>query len=216
MSNYKFAKMNLNNRITSIVSKSRTVFLIILLVFISVSIISGQNANEELPSSEQKTKEGVPPLRDRLFFGGYLGLQFGTITNIQISPMIGLWLLPRLAVAAGPNYQYFKDQYSSTNIYGVKGYMQFVVIKNINSFLPVGANTGIFLHLEDELLSLESSYWKNPSETGRFSINTLLAGGGISQQIGRRSSLNFMVLWALDDSGYGVYSNPEIRLSFSF
>jgi hypothetical protein len=66
------------------------------------------------------------------------------------------------------------------------------------------------------LLSLESSFWKDPLATDRFYINTVLAGGGISQQIGRRSSLNIIVLWALNDSGYGVYNNPEIRVSFNF
>ncbi len=80
----------------------------------------------------------------------------------------------------------------------------------------MGSNTGIFLHIEDEILSLESSFWKDPLANGRFYLNTILAGAGISQQIGRRASLNFIVLWALNDSQYSVYSNPEIRVSFIF
>jgi hypothetical protein len=164
----------------------------------------------------QKSKEEPPPLRERLFFGGNLGLQFGTITDIQVSPVIGLWVLPRLAVAAGPDYRYFKYHDIQTNIYGGKVYTQFVIVQDLNSFIPLGVHTGIFLHLEDELLSLESSYWKNTNSTGRFYINTVLAGAGLSQEIGRRSSLNFMLLWALNDSGYEIYSNPEIRVSFSF
>lgn len=166
--------------------------------------------------SGQKSREEPPPFRERLFFGGNFGLQFGTITDIQVSPVVGLWVLPRLAVAVGPDYRFYKYRYERTNIYGGKGYVQFVVIKDINSFLPIGSNTGIFLHIEDELLSLESAFWKDPLLSGRFYINTVLAGGGISQQMGRRSSLNIMVLWALNDSGYGVYSNPEIRVSFNF
>jgi hypothetical protein len=121
-----------------------------------------------------------------------------------------------VAVAVGPDYRYVKIPYYHTNIFGGKGYVQFVLIKNLNSVIPMGSNTGIFLHIEDELLSLESSFWKDNTPSGRFFINTVLAGGGISQQIGRRSSLNFMVLWALNDSGYAVYSNPEIRVSFNF
>lgn len=167
--------------------------------------------------SAQKTREVPPPLRERLFVGGNMGLQFGTITDIQVSPVVGLWVLPRLAVAIGPDYRFYKDRYDRTNIYGAKGYLQFVVIKDINKFLPVGTNTGIFFHIEDEALSLESSFWKNPPVfSERFYINTVLAGGGISQQMGRRSSLDIMVLWALNDSGYGVYNNPEIRISFVF
>ncbi len=54
----------------------------------------------------QRTKGEVPPLKERLFYGGSLGLQFGTVTDIDISPIIGLWLLPRLNIAAGPKYRY--------------------------------------------------------------------------------------------------------------
>ncbi len=185
---------------------SQKIIFIVLFLFTSISIISGQKSREE-----------PPPLRERLFFGGNFGLQFGTITDIQVSPVVGLWVLPRMAVALGPDYRYYKYRYEQTNIYGVKGYLQFVVIQNLNTFIPLGVNTGIFLHFEDELLSLESSFWKLPPyASDRFYLNTVLAGAGISQQIGRRSSLNFMFLWALNDSGYGVYNNPEVRVSFNF
>jgi hypothetical protein len=167
--------------------------------------------------SGQKAREETPPLRERLFFGGNFGLQFGTYTDIQVAPIAGLWVLPRLAVAVGPDYRYYKYIDTRTSIYGGKAYMQFVVVQNLNSIIPLGVNMGIFLHLEDEILSMESSFWKNPPYTSkRFTINTVLAGAGISQQIGRRSSLDFMVLWALNDSGYEIYGNPEVRVSFSF
>ena len=168
-------------------------------------------------SYSQQVSNEVPPLRERMFFGGNFWLSFGTITDIQIAPVVGLWVLPRVAVAVGPNFRYYKDQYDETNIYGIKGYLQYVLLKDLNNLVPLGVHTGIFFHLEDEVLNLESSFWQyDPVETERFTINTLLIGGGISQQLGRRSAMNFMVLWALNDSGYGVYSNPEIRISFNF
>lgn len=182
-----------------------SLFLVLMLIG-SFSVISGQRPVEE-----------KPPLRERLFFGGNFGLQFGTLTDIQVSPVVGLWVLPRLAVAVGPDYRFYKYRTEKTNIIGGKGYVQFVVIKDITSVIPMGSNTSILLHLEDELLSLESAFWKNPPVfSNRFYINTLLAGGGLSQQIGRRSSMNIMVLWALNDSGYDIYSTPEVRVSFNF
>lgn len=205
MLRYKFGNMILNYTGSLFRRQSRNTFFTILLLFASVSIISGQ-----------KRKEEPPPFRERLFFGGNFGLQLGTITDIQVSPVIGLWILPRLAVAVGPNYRFYKYYHERTNIYGGKGYLQFVVIKDINSIIPVGVHIGVFLHFEDELLSLQSSFWNAPVTSERFYINTILAGGGISQQIGRRSSLNIMVLWALNESVYDVYSNPEIRVSFNF
>ena len=168
--------------------------------------------------SAQKVREQAPPIRERLFFGGYFGLQFGSITDIQVSPLVGLWLLPRVTVAAGPYYRYYKDYYSETSMYGLKAYSQFYFIRDLNSIIPLGVHTGLFLHLEDELLSLESAFWK-PQYTGeeeRFFLNSVLAGGGISQQIGARSSINFMILWSLSNSIYEIYGNPELRISFNF
>lgn len=180
--------------------------LIILLLFGLIPEIFGQSTREE-----------SPPIRERLFFGGSFGLQFGTITDIEVSPVAGFWLLPRLSIATGPNFRYYKFLDDETNIYGGKGYLQFVIVQNISNIIPIVGNIGIFLHLENELLSLESSFWKNPPYVSeRFYINTVLAGPGISQQIGRRSSMNFAVLWALNDAKYSVYSNPEIRIMFHF
>ncbi|OFY65089.1 MAG: hypothetical protein A2V64_04215 [Bacteroidetes bacterium RBG_13_43_22] len=165
----------------------------------------------------QRVGSEPPPLKERLFYGGSFGLQIGTITDIEISPIIGLWVLPRLNVAAGPNYRFYKDPAGRTDIYGGKGYTEFVLIKDINSIVPLGINMGIFFHFEDEFLSLDSEFWNISTATSeRYNINTLLAGAGLSQPIGRRSSLNMMVLWALNESEYNIYSTPEFRVSFTF
>jgi hypothetical protein len=171
----------------------------------SFTIIYGQNKKEE-----------KPPLRERIFFGGGFGLQFGTITDIEVSPVIGLWVLPRVAIAGGPSYRFYKDPFFLTSIYGGNAYAQFMIVRDINNFIPIGLHTGIFAQLEDELLSLESSVWAPGNTSKRFAANTVLAGGGISQMLGARASLNLAFLWPLNNSTFGLYSNPEIRLSFNF
>jgi hypothetical protein len=168
-------------------------------------------------SFSQNPRQEIPPLRERIFFGGSFGMQFGTLTNIQVAPVMGLWVLPRLSIAAGPNFTYYKYYDDETTMYGGKFYTQFVLLQDLNNVIPVGLHMGIFLHLEDEILNLESAYWQTPPYSSeRFTVNTLLFGGGISQQLGRRSFMNFMVLWALQDTGYAIYDNPEIRISFNF
>ena len=179
--------------------------LTVFILFGSISIVSGQNQREQ-----------IPPLRERMFFGGSLGLQFGTYTNIHINPLVGLWVRPRIAIAAGPNYTYYKDPYYETSMYGGNAYVQFVPVKDINNAIPIGLHMGIFLHLEDEMLSLESNVWDPHNPNERFTVNTLLGGFGISQQLGSRSALNLIFLWTLADSGYALYSNPIMRISFSF
>jgi len=165
----------------------------------------------------QKRREEPPPLRERIFFGGSFGLQFGTYTSIEINPVIGIWLLPRLSVAAGPGYEYIKYQNISTSIYSARGYLQFAVLKDIDKFIPLGAHSSIIFHAEDELLNLDAVSWGNVnSSEARFYVNSLLLGGGLSQQIGRKGAFTILVLWVVTDSGYDIYNNPEIRIGFTF
>jgi hypothetical protein len=189
-----------------LIKVNKRICLLLILLFITISGIFGQQVKKE-----------TPPLKERLFYGGSFGLQFGTVTDIEFSPIIGIWLLPRIAVAAGPDFRYFKDPFDHTTIYGGKTYGEIVFLQDLNNIIPLGVHLGLFFHGEYEFLSLESSFFKSPPyDSERFITNTFLAGGGIRQQIGRRSSLNLTFLWALNDSGYGIYGNPEIRVSFIF
>ncbi|MDX9946251.1 MAG: hypothetical protein RBS38_02720 [Bacteroidales bacterium] len=170
-----------------------------------------------VPAAGQTTRPETPPLKDRLFYGGNLNLQFGTYTDIQVSPVIGLWVLPRVGVAIGPDFQYYKLGPTHTFIYGGKTYLEYLFLQDLDNVIPLGMHVGLFLHAEYELLSLESSFFKDPPyDSDRFLAGTALFGGGIRQQLGERSSLNMTFLWTLDSDAYGIYGNPEIRISFMF
>ncbi|HCI55538.1 MAG TPA: hypothetical protein PLN06_03405 [Bacteroidales bacterium] len=167
----------------------------------------------------QKEKDERPPIKERIFFGGYFSLQIGTYTDIELSPVIGLWVFPRLAVAVGPSFRYYKFLDEKTDIFGLNTYAQFVFLRDFDKIIPMGIHTSLFLHIEEEILSLESEFWRrNLTEphSHRFYEYATLAGGGISQQIGARSSVNIIFLWSVTDSEYSLYSNPEIRISFIF
>lgn len=186
--------------------------------FIKVVLLSLFLGLFTLTTTGQSVKQSAPPIKERLFFGGNFGLQFGSVTDIEVSPVVGFWVLPRVAVAAGPDYRYYSFFKNNTHIYGGKAYIELTLLRNINSVIPIGANTDIIGHIEDQVLSLETAFFRDPPHSSeRFSHNTVLAGGGLSQQIGKRSSLNIVVLWALnEDEDLGLYSNPEFRLSFLF
>jgi len=199
--------------------KKYSFFHRLTIIFLAMSIFCFITTDEIY--SQERAKNNNPPVKERLFFGGNFGLQFGSVTDIDISPVIGIWLLPRLNVAAGPKYRYYKDPYSGgTGIFGGRTYTEFVVLQDLNNIIPLGLNFGFFLHAEYEILSLESSFWKYYSEPGRIVRNTGLAGIGMSQPIGRRSSLNIMILWTLNDAFsdlmYDLYGSPEVRFSVIF
>ncbi len=186
----------------------KAVFFSLIIILLSCNMVVGQ-----------KTEKNVPTLKERLFWGGSFSLQLGTFTDIEIAPVGGIWILPRFAIAAGPSYRFYKLHDIKTDIYGIRYYTQMVLLRNIDKIVPIGLNTSIFIHAEFESLSLETAFWKGylPNHSPkRFTEDTFLGGGGISQQIGRRASVNFILLWALTDSEYQLYSNPEIRVSFIF
>jgi hypothetical protein len=183
-----------------------------LLIF-SLLVLSLCSAGQESPVKPQQR----PPLRERLLYGGSFGLQFGTITNVEVSPVVGLWVLPRIAIAAGPSFQWYKNPYESTIIYGGRSFLEFYLIQDLNSIIPVGINMGIFAHGEYEGLSIEKAVLTGqPTDQGRVYYDVFLVGGGISQPTGRRSSMNISVLWCLTNEIYDLYSNPVIRIEFYF
>lgn len=168
-------------------------------------------------SAQEPARESAPPVPERIFYGGNFGLQFGTLSDIEIAPVVGFWVLPRIAVAAGPDYRFYKYFKEKTHIYGGKAYIELTLLRNINSVIPIGANTDIILHGEDQLLSLETQFFKLPPyNSKRFNMNTLLAGGGITQWLGKRSAMNLLILWAFENEDYGLYSKPEFRITLVF
>ena len=164
-------------------------------------------------------------LKDRLFFGGNFGLQLGTVTNIEVSPIIGYKVTPRLSGGIGIRYEYYKDSRNipgyipfETNILGGSLFSRYILIQNIEEVIGLGLNASILVQAEYELLSLEKQYFEVPStlDDGRFPLHSVLFGGGLYQPVGRRSGLVLMVLWNLNQTASSPYSNPIIRLGFNF
>jgi len=143
------------------------------------------------------------PFRDRLFFGGGLGLQFGDITIIDVSPLVGVNITDALRGGIGFTYWYFEDSRPgiefNTTILGGRSFAQHDIYENI------------FAHLELELLNGEFAL---QSETR--TITSIFIGGGYRAMIGERSFFNALLLYNINDSVYSPYQNPVIRVGFGF
>lgn len=139
---------------------------------------------------------------DKVYFGGGLGLQFGTITLINIAPDIGYKITERYSAGIGIRYMYFADRRFSPpfalNIYGASVFNRFIV------------TDFFFLHAEYEVLN---GPWIVNIPT-RFNIYNVWVGGGLRQAVGN-SSLNIMALWNLNDGPYNPFPNPQIRAGIS-
>jgi hypothetical protein len=151
-----------------------------------------------LPRHKPKT-----PFTDRLFTGGNLGFQFGTVTFAEISPLIGYRFTDKISAGVGVTYQYYhyKDTYYDleTNVYGGRIFGRYLFTNYL------------FAHLEYEYLNLEAFDFQRR----RVDVGSLLAGGGYIQHIGPRSAIVAMILYNFTESAYTPYSNPIIRIGLN-
>ena len=171
-------------------------------------------------------------IRDRLFFGGSFGLMIGTYTDIEISPHVGYYITSRWAAGVGAIYEYYnnrdhfiyvdptmgiiKTERFETHIWGGRLFTNYVIVNNVNDFIPLGLNFRIFVHAEYEALSYEKRFF-DYGATGRQLQNSFLVGGGLRFPTGRRSSLNLTILWNLNSNLNDFYGDgPILRLGFNF
>jgi hypothetical protein len=154
-------------------------------------------------------------IQNRIFFGGGLGLQFGSVTYIEVSPIVGYRVTEKLSAGAGLRYIYSKynDDYFSnlsrgyeTSIYGWSVFGRYFIIPNL------------FAHAEFEMLNLEVP--TGISSTGEYKldrdwISSTFVGGGYAQPLGGRSAILLSVLWNLTEETYTPYSNPLFRVGIT-
>lgn len=170
--------------------------ILLKIVFLSFFLCSSTGVfSQNLPANEPQPKK---PIRERLFFGGELGLQFGTITFINISPLIGYKITERLSAGLGPKYLYYRDKFFaySTSMYGGRVFVRYNI------------TPAIFAHAEYEVLNLET-YFKR-----RENVESIFVGGGFRQRIGQKSFMALTALWNINESVYSPYVNPIIRMEF--
>jgi len=140
-----------------------------------------------------------------MFFGGGLGMSFGTESIITINPQVGYRITDKLSSGVGFSYNYYSYNRApsfSTNIYGGNLFASYIVFDNF------------FLHTEYEMLSVESKYMMYQPVSSRTNIESFFVGGGYKYPLGKRAYLNIMVLWNLIESKYSLYPNPLLRMNF--
>jgi hypothetical protein len=140
--------------------------------------------------------------RDRVFVGGNVGFQFGTVTFAEVSPLIGYRFTDKISAGIGATYQYYRYKDPTyqleTNVYGGRVFGRYFFTDYL------------FAHAEYEYLNLETY---NFYPTKRLWVESFLVGGGYFQRISdSNSGIYIMLLYNLTESIYTPYSNPIIRI----
>ncbi|MBI1220999.1 MAG: hypothetical protein GC180_00210 [Bacteroidetes bacterium] len=198
--------------------KIRTILLILFFAagFETYSFSPGNHYNLNItPKKVTDNGQGFQFDKENLTYGGYLGLNFGTLTYVNISPLIGYWLTDQLLVGTGLSYIYYRQNYSmgggshqiyQTNLYGGRILSEF-------QFLP-----SVFAHGEIEYLNF-NHYDFLSGDYNRIWFSTPMLGLGYSQPMGNKGSYRIMALFAFksENSNSPYYQSPLVyRIGFLF
>lgn len=161
-------------------------------------------------------------IKDRIFFGGNVGLTFGSVTDIEISPQVGYYITMKWAAGFGIIYEYYKENENfnfETHIYGGTVFTRYFIFPGLSSYFPINDGTSFFIEAEYTGISLEKKYFlynASPDNEGRYFSHNYFLGGGLMQKISEKSGVYIMVLYHLNENEYSPYQNPIIKVGFSF
>ena len=82
----------------------------LLVLFSLIASISFSQKRDEQPNRQSPLVRDKPSLKDRLFFGGNVGLSFGSLTYINVAPTIGYKITEKFGMGLGPTYTYYNDR----------------------------------------------------------------------------------------------------------
>lgn len=118
-------------------------------------------------------------------------MSFGTVTFVNVSPILGYMITQRWSAGIGVLVQYVNDKRFLPALerwdYGGSIFTRYAI------FQP------LFLHAEYEYLNYEFA-------DQRYGYTSVLAGGGISQPIGKKASFNMVALYNFT---YDPTENPR-------
>ncbi|MCS6916624.1 MAG: hypothetical protein RMK52_06340 [Chitinophagales bacterium] len=171
------------------------------LAFFTVFFVAVVHGVYSQGRSDKQGMQGVP-LRERLVFGGNIGLSFGDVTYIAAEPLVGYRLTPNLVTGIGMRYIYYRDNFYNytTSIYGGSVFGRYYLVK------------GIFGETSFELNSLQA-YDPLDQQLSRIWVPSWLVGAGYSSSLGRGAGFYFSILYdLLQDPHSPYYRQPVIRL----
>lgn len=159
-------------------------------------------AAQEPPPAEESLPPR-PPLRERFFFGGGVGLSFGDVDYVEVSPLVGFRVTERFDAGLSLLYRWRSDDRFEPSIdttdYGGTLFGRLRVVSNF--------------FLEADWESVNWEYVRSDLSTDRETTTSFLAGGGYYQPLGARTSLAFSALYNFsydEDDPFEPYGGPWV------
>lgn len=183
----------------------------------SQQVYNSSGGNKYTKKKKQDAK-GFDP--QKLIIGGGLGLGFGTVTTVNVSPIVGYRFTEKFAAGVGIGYNYVKSKnffrYGNQNfdykasIYSASAWGRYLVFNNVFAQVEYEQN---FIHFSD----YEFDNVGNIREVKvKYNAPALLVGAGLRQPVSDRASLTVMVLYDVIQNKYSPYYGvPVYRVGFN-
>ncbi len=154
----------------------------------------------------QDAKEGGGFDKSKLFFGGNLGLAFGTYTIVNVSPLVGYQFTPVLAAGVGINYSYYgyndgiwnyKQSYAGMSIFGR--------IYPIRQFFIQVQPEENYMWLSQSLIGQDQP----PIKINQF-VPSLLLGGGAAIPTGGNGAFTISIMYDVLQNIYSPFYHQAV------
>ena len=130
----------------------------------------------------------------KISVGGNFGLQFGSVTFIDVSPTFGYRFTDRFTAGPGITYRYLKFRgFEGSSLYGGRLFTRYRLSRQI------------FAQVEYESLNTEYRTGNPDLPISRTWVPGFFVGGGYFQPVGRRAAI---IISALYNLSYDVTRSP--------
>lgn len=166
--------------------------------FLSQSLFS-QIDYYENPGKYQNSKDSTNFVK-QLNYGGDFNIWFGYNSYMNISLVVAKPLTKWNSIGAGLDLMWYKTVgYSSQFIYGAGIFDEFFLFNFIT------------LHAEAKLFNVIDYYTYERIWNPAYYI-----GGGIRQNLGKKSYMTYLILWDFNRNEYSLFNNPMLRFTIYF
>jgi len=165
------------------------------ILLLIVLLVSGLTA-QQTTMAPQTPKKNEP---SKVYWGGELGLSFGSYFRISAVPLVGYKVTPQFHVGGKLGFAYVEDKRYETKItsfnYGGSVFTRYLIVK------------GLYAHAEFAYWSYK--YQTENLEGDRTWVPFLLVGGGYVQPISPSASLFIELLWDVLNDKNSPYDSSE-------
>lgn len=201
-------------------NKNFVFYLSILLSLISISLSYAQNDSsyvrtDKPENGKEEREDGFTPLKEKIYIGLYPGFSWSNYaSSYEISPLVGLDIIPKLSVGLGMVYKSSssKGYYTTTGTVdpykaGIFGGRAFAFYNVYQSFCAYTEYEGVTINIKRDY-DPDVKIWKPAFNAGIL----------YKSEIGNKFSANLLVLYNLlyREDAFFRESPLDIRIGFLY